>query len=166
MDRGKEDQLIDDVKLIAGQKLLEAQHMLLGARFDRFADQGRGGGLFFAPARTTSRTLSNSESLRNHKPREEYTPFFSHPSYAFAARLTSAGQPKAASPTAGGAGASRHGFFAHRLELQLVGFAVHVDAHMLAVLHFAVQDLDGQRVLNHALQGTLQGARTVGRIGS
>ena len=39
---------------------------------------------------------------------------------------------------------------------KLVRVAIHVDAHVRAVHHLAIQDLDRQRILNHALQSALQ----------
>jgi hypothetical protein len=59
---------------------------------------------------------------------------------------------------------SRHRFACHRLKPQLARFAVHVDAHMRAVQHLAVENLHRQRILNHALQRPLQRTRAVGCI--
>ena len=60
----------------------------------------------------------------------------------------------------------RHGFAGHGLEVELVRLAVYVDADVRAVQDFAVEDLDGERVLDHALQGALERTRAVGRIGA
>jgi len=54
----------------------------------------------------------------------------------------------------------------HGLEAELVRLAVHIDAHVRAVQDFAIEDLDGERVLDHALQRTLERTRAVGCIGT
>ncbi len=60
----------------------------------------------------------------------------------------------------------RHRFSTHRLEHQLIRLAVDVDLDVRAMQHFAVEDLDRQRVLDHALQSALERPRTIGRIGA
>ena len=49
-------------------------------------------------------------------------------------------------------------------KVQLARLAIHIDAHMRPVQHFAVENLDGQRVLNHPLQRTFQRPRSVPRV--
>ena len=58
----------------------------------------------------------------------------------------------------------RHRLPCHWLKAQLVRAAVHVDANVRTVQHFAVKYLDGERILHHALQSPLQGASSVCRI--
>ncbi len=53
---------------------------------------------------------------------------------------------------------------AHRLEVELVGLAVNVDPDVRAVEDFTVEDLNRQRVLDHALQSALQRPRAIGGI--
>ena len=57
--------------------------------------------------------------------------------------------------------------FAHapdHLEAHLMLRQIGVDDDVVAVQYLAVEDLHGQRVLNQALDGTLERASAVGRI--
>jgi len=56
------------------------------------------------------------------------------------------GQAEGGCRTAGARRWLGHRFTAHRLKVQLVRLAVHVDPNMRAVQHLAVQDLDRQRI--------------------